>query len=127
MLLHRHNLCLTLMGLGMRSFGLKTRSTITKGKSVKLAVEVVSTNWQDDYLMKAGEYEKLGIVEYWIIDYLGLGGKRFIGSPKQPTLSIYQMVDSEYEVKIFRGSDKIESSIFSELNLTAEQIFNRGR
>ena len=115
------------MGLGMRSFGLKTRSTITKGKSVKLAVEVVSTNWQDDYLMKAGEYEKLGIVEYWIIDYLGLGGKRFIGSPKQPTLSIYQMVDSEYEVKIFRGSDKIESSIFSELNLTAEQIFNRGR
>jgi hypothetical protein len=28
----------------------------------------VSTNWRDDYLMKLGEYEKLGIAEYWIVD-----------------------------------------------------------
>jgi Uma2 family endonuclease len=36
------------------------------------------------------------------------------------------MVDGEYEVKTFRGSDRIESSIFPELNLTAEQIFAAG-
>jgi len=103
------------------------RSTISKGETVKLAVEVVSTNWQDDYAMKAGEYEKLGIMEYWIVDYLGLGGRRFIGSPKKPTISVYQMVDGEYEVKTFRGTERIESSIFPELNLTAEQIFAAGR
>ena len=40
----------------------KKRSTITQGKTVKLAIEVVSTNWQDDYLMKLGEYEKLGLL-----------------------------------------------------------------
>jgi len=62
------------------------RSTITQGTSIKLAIEVVSTNWQDDYLMKLGEYEKLGINEYWIVDYLGLGGRRYIGDPKQPTI-----------------------------------------
>jgi Uma2 family endonuclease len=104
----------------------KKRSTITNGETVKLAVEVVSTNWQHDYLMKLFEYENLGIYEYWIVDYLGLGGRRFIGSPKQPTIFVYVMVDGEYEVKTFRGSDRIESSIFPELNLTAEQIFAAG-
>ncbi len=105
----------------------KKRSTITKGETVKLAVEVVSTNWQNDYAMKVVEYENLGIAEYWIVDYLGLGGRRFIGNPKQPTISVYQMVDGEYEVKMFRGSDKIESSIFPDLNLTVAQIFEAGK
>ncbi|MEM9539144.1 MAG: Uma2 family endonuclease [Cyanobacteria bacterium P01_E01_bin.42] len=99
------------------------RSTITRGETVKLAIEVVSSNWQDDYVTKVLEYEKLGIVEYWIVDYLGLGGRRYIGNPKQPTISIYQMMEGEYDLKLFRGSDRLESSIFPDLNLTAEQIF----
>ncbi|MDY6805746.1 MAG: Uma2 family endonuclease [Cyanobacteriota bacterium] len=104
----------------------KKRSTITKGETVKLAIEVVSTNWRDDYAMKVVEYETLGIAEYWIVDYLGLGGRRFLGNPKQPSIFVYQMVDGEYEVKMFRGSERIESSIFPELNLTAQQIFEAG-
>lgn len=99
-------------------------STITQGSSIALAVEVVSTNWRDDYAHKMADYEALGIPEYWIIDYLGLGGNRYIGSPKQPTLSIYNLVDEEYQIKLFRGNIKIESKVFPELNLTAEQIFN---
>ena len=104
----------------------RKRSTITNGETVKLAVEVVSTNWQDDYAMKVVESENMGIAEYWIVDYLGLGGRRFIGKPKRPTISVYKMVEGEYEVKMFRGSDRIESSIFPELNLTAEQVFDAG-
>lgn len=99
-------------------------STITQGSSIALAVEVVSTNWRDDYAHKMADYEALGIPEYWIIDYLGLGGNRYIGSPKQPTLSIYSLVDGEYQIKLFHGNTKIESNVFLELNLTAEQIFN---
>lgn len=98
-------------------------STIIQGSSISLAIEVVSTNWRDDYAHKMTDYEALGIPEYWIIDYLGLGGNRYIGSPKQPTLSIYSLVDEEYQVKLFRGNTKIESQVFPELNLTAEQIF----
>lgn len=105
----------------------KKRSLITKGESARLVIEVVSTNWQDDYLMKLGEYEKMGIPEYWIIDYLGLGGRRYIGNPKQPTISVYQMVDGEYIVSQFTDSDRIQSTIFPELNLTAEQIFQIGQ
>lgn len=105
----------------------KNRSTITQGKTVKLAIEVVSTNWQDDYLIKLGEYEKIGVEEYWIIDYLGLGGRRYIGTPKQPTISIYNLVDEEYTVNLFQGQDVIKSSLLPELSLTAEQIFEVGQ
>jgi Uma2 family endonuclease len=96
------------------------------GESVALAIEVVSTNWQDDYMRKIAEYEKIGIPEYWIVDYLGLGGRRFIGNPKQPTFSLYQLVDGEYELTQFRGDDRIESGAFPELNLTAQQVFEAG-
>jgi Uma2 family endonuclease len=101
-------------------------STIEMGSSVILIVEIVSTNWRDDYLTKAANYEAMGIPEYWIVDYLGLGGRRFIGNPKQPTISVYQLVDGEYQINQFRGSQRIESMAFPELNLTAEQIFKAG-
>lgn len=104
----------------------KKRSTITKGESVRVVVEVVSTNWRDDYGHKFIDYEALGIPEYWIVDYLGLGGKRYIGSPKEPTFLVYQLVDGEYQVQQFRGSDRIISAAFPELTLTAEQVFTVG-
>jgi Uma2 family endonuclease len=104
----------------------KKESVITMGSSIRLAVEVVSTNWRDDYGYKLIDYEAMGIPEYWIVDYLGLGGRKFIGNPKHPTLSVYELVDGEYEVKQFRDSACIESSAFPELRLTARQIFQAG-
>jgi Uma2 family endonuclease len=101
-------------------------SIITMGSSVRLAVEVVSTNWQDDYHFKFADYEKLGIPEYWVVDYAALGGRRFVGNPKQPTLSVYQLVDGEYQISQFRGDDRVESLAFPELKLTASQIFRAG-
>ena len=98
-------------------------STITQGSSIPLVVEVVSTNWRDDYFVKFTDYEEIGIPEYWIADYLGLGGKRFIGDCKQPTLSVCQLIDGEYQVKKFREKDRIESLVFPELDLTVEQVF----
>lgn len=102
-------------------------SIITMGSSVRLIVEVVSTNWRDDYGYKLVDCEALGISEYWIADYLGLGGRRYIGNPKQPTFSVYQLVDGEYQVSQFRGSDRVVSPTFGQLNLTAKQIFSAGR
>jgi Uma2 family endonuclease len=104
----------------------KKESIITMGSSVRLVVEVVSTNWRDDYFTKARDYEEMGISEYWIVDYLGLGGRQFIGNPKQPTFTVCQLVDGEYQVKQFRGVDRVESLAFSELNLTAEKVFCAG-
>lgn len=101
-------------------------SIITLGTSVRLVVEVVSTNWQDDYLTKLRDYEALGIAEYWVVDYLGLGGRLHIGYPKQPTFSVYTLVDGEYEVQRFRAGDRIISPTFSALTLSTEDVFAAG-
>lgn len=101
----------------------ETSSVIEQGASVKLIVEVVSTNWRDDYHVKFAAYEALGIGEYWIVDYAALGGRRFIGNPKQPTISVYTLVEGEYQLQQFKESDPIHSVIFPDLVLTAEQVF----
>ena len=118
---------LLLNGLSLDSEPLWNKfSTVTQGASIPLIVEVVSTNWQNDYLLKVGDYELMGIPEYWIVDYLGFGSRRFIGNPKQPTISVYQLVDGEYEITQFRGDDRIQSAAFPELKLTAKQVFQAG-
>jgi Uma2 family endonuclease len=98
-------------------------STIIFGQSIQLVIEVVSSNWSDDYALKLDVYETMGIGEYWIVDYLGLGGRKFIGYPKQPTLSIYNFNQGEYKQIQFRDDRLIQSASFPELKLTAEKIF----
>ncbi|AHJ28302.1 Uma2 family endonuclease [Nodularia spumigena CS-584] len=104
----------------------KKQSTVTQGASVPLVIEVVSSNWRDDYYKKLADYEEMGIPEYWVVDYLALGGRKFIGNPKHPTISVYQLIDGEYQVSQFRESDRIQSPAFPELNLTPNQIFQVG-
>jgi Uma2 family endonuclease len=99
-------------------------SILAQKESIPLVIEVVSTNWRDDYYKKFADYEEMGIKEYWIVDYAALGSKVLIGDPKQPTLTIYSLnSEGEYQGKQFRGNDRIESPTFPELNLTAQQIF----
>jgi Uma2 family endonuclease len=105
----------------------ESESIIEKAQSVKLIIEVVSSNWRDDYFKKRADYEEMGIREYWIVDYAALGGRNFIGNPKEPTLSVYQLIDEEYQMSQFKGNNKIVSPTFPQLNLTAEQIFRVGR
>ncbi len=99
-------------------------STVTQPESVPLVVEVVSTNWRDDYHKKFADYEEMGIPEFWIADYKGLGGKKFIGDPKQPTFLVCQLVGDEYVITKFTGNDLIISPAFPQLNLTAQQVFD---
>ena len=100
----------------------RKQSTVCQSATMPLVVEVVSTNWHDDYALKLDEYSDIGILEYWIVDYLGLGGKQFIGNPKQPTFTVCQLEAGEYK-RIALKSGKIPSKAFPDLNLTVEQIF----
>ncbi|MEH2235964.1 Uma2 family endonuclease [Nostoc sp.] len=130
----------------------KKESTVSQAASIPLVIEVVSqcvarvhrveatdepvrvsTNWRDDYYKKLADYvreasrrEAIGIPEYWIIDYAAYGARKFIGNPKLPTISIYLLIDGEYQVTQFKGDTHIVSPTFPELNLTAEQIFQAG-
>ena len=87
-----------------------------------LAIEVVSTNWRDDYRIKLNEYETLGILEYWIVDYAGLGGVQYIGSPKQPTVTVNRLIDGEYQAQRYQGEATIISPTFPQLELAIAQI-----
>ena len=98
-------------------------STLINGQSIKLVVEVVSSNWSDDYALKLDGYETMGIEEYWIVDYLGLGGRKFIGYPKQPTFTVYTLDNEEYKSTQFKEKQIIKSTTFPDLELTAAQIF----
>lgn len=91
----------------------------------ELVVEVVSTNWEDDYIDKLEEYQLLGVKEYWIIDYLAVASRTYLGNPKQPTIFVYNLDENNnYQVKSYQDDTPIVSSIFPELKLTAQQVFN---
>jgi Uma2 family endonuclease len=98
------------------------KSTICRGQSARLVVEIASGNWKDDYLTKLAGYESMGIAEYWIVDYMAFGAIRYIGEPKQPTLSVYYLQDGEYRVRQFRGRDRVESQVFPNLQMEAIAI-----
>ena len=99
-------------------------SVVQNGSTIPLVIEVVSTNWRDDYGHKFVEYEAMGIAEYWIVDYRALGAVRYIGKPKQPTVTICKLVEGEYQMEKFVRGDRLKSSVFPELELTTEEIFS---
>lgn len=73
----------------------------------------------------------MGITEYWIVDYLAIGSREYLGNPKEPAVFVYILnEEGVYQQTRFQGSDsltetlreRIMSATFPELNLTVEQI-----
>lgn len=89
---------------------------------IQLAVEVTSTNQEDDYVDKLDEYQRLGIPEYWIVDYLAIASRAYLGNPKLLTIFVYQLIDGKYQEQKFTGNDRIISSTFPELIVTVKQV-----
>lgn len=98
---------------------------ILQGISVKLVVEVVSTNWETDYAREVEEYALLGIPEYWIFDYRGLGGRAFIGKPKQPTFTVCQLIGESYQQEQFWLGELIASPLLPHLSLRLDDVMPR--
>lgn len=77
-----------------------------------LVVEVVSESTKTaDYRTKRSEYAVLLIPEYWIVD------------PLEETVTVCTLVEGFYDATQFRGSERIASPTFPELNLRAAQVF----
>ncbi|MEG4067991.1 Uma2 family endonuclease [Microcoleus sp. Pol11C2] len=73
---------------------------------IQLAVEVLSTNWEDDCVDKLDEYERLSIAEYWIIDYLAMGKREFLGNQKIPTVFVFSLnAEGKYQRTQFRENE----------------------
>lgn len=95
---------------------------ITLGSSIKLIAEIVSTNWETDYARKLEEYALLGVPEYWIVDYRGLGGTAFIGKPKQPTFTVCQLIGDEYQRQQYHLGEAIYSPLLPSISLHLDDI-----
>lgn len=95
---------------------------ITSGAAIRMVVEVVSTNWQDDYARKVEEYALLKVPEYWIIDFAGLGGTAFIGRPKQPTFTVCKLIGYEYSSQQYRLGEVISSQVLPQLDLMLDGV-----
>jgi Uma2 family endonuclease len=92
---------------------------------IQLAIEVTSTNWTDDCIDKFDEYQRLGISEYWIVDYLAIASREFLGNPKISTVFVNLLDENgKYQTTKFTGEDRIISQTFPELELTAAEILN---
>lgn len=82
----------------------------------QLIAEVVSPgklNEVRDEQRKRAQYEARGIPEYWLLE------------PHRQSIRVLGLQVNRYvEVGVFRGRERIQSSIFSSLNLTAEQMLN---
>lgn len=99
----------------------QSRSLITpEMPAPALVVEVVSPgkpgsdNYNRDYIDKRQEYAKRGIPEFWLID------------PTRAVVLVLSLVGSTYKAAEFRGGDRILSTQFKQLNLTAQQILSAG-
>jgi Uma2 family endonuclease len=82
-----------------------------------LVVEVVSPGelqHDRDYIAKRAQYQDRGITEYWIVD------------PETQTLSVLELIGTQYEVRKFQGHDPVVSPTFADLQLTAAQILSAG-
>ncbi|QSJ21080.1 Uma2 family endonuclease [Nostoc sp. UHCC 0702] len=70
------------------------------------------------------EYQRLGISEYWIVDYLAVGSRNYLGNPKLPTVFVYLLDENGvYQSTAYRGTDSIVSRTFPELSVRVNQIF----
>lgn len=78
-----------------------------------LVVEVVSESTQaDDYRSKRSEYGLLEIPEYWIVD------------ANAAKVTICNLEHQFYDSTEFRAEQRLVSSTFPELKLTATQVFS---
>lgn len=85
-----------------------------------LVVEVVSPgepgseNHDRDYIQKPQEYAARGIPEYWLVD------------PIREVILLHLLTNGKYQIKMFRGNERIESPAFKLLQLTAEKTLEAG-
>ena len=92
---------------------------------IQVLIEIVSYDWEEDYIDKFEEYQCFGIPEYWIVDYKAIASREFLGNPKIPTIFVNLLdKNGKYQTSKFTGEAIVKSKTFPALGLTAAQILN---
>jgi Uma2 family endonuclease len=114
-------LVLTEAGLAALLTQSQSRSLISLDMPApSLVIEIVSpgepgsANYNRDYVEKPREYAQRGISEFWQVD------------PDRSVVFVLSLVSGRYKAAAFRGRDRLGSTQFPQLDLTAQQILNAG-
>ena len=79
-----------------------------------LVAEVVSPSTQtEDYRKKHSEYSVLEILEYWIVD------------PLLEQVTVCKLNEGRYDDVVFKGDEVIESTLFTQLKWTVDQLLSK--
>ena len=71
-----------------------------------------SSNYKRDYIWKRQQYEAWGIPEYWIVDR------------HRAKVTVLVLVDERYQESVYAEQDRITSTIFPALTVTAQDCLN---
>ncbi|GAA6622649.1 Uma2 family endonuclease [Scytonema sp. NUACC26] len=125
-----------LIAINRDSWNQQTQSEAVLREPPSVVIEIVSTNWEDDYRNKPLWYAAFGVNEFWLVDPLFTVArypKRKNPKIQEPTISIGELVPSrsilverEYKFESFTGKDRVKSKFFPNLDLTVEQIIAFG-
>lgn len=125
-----------LIAINRDSWNRQTQPEAVLREPPSVVIEIVSTNWEEDYRNKPLWYSAFGVNEFWIVDPLFTVArypKRKNPKIHEPTISIGQLVPSrsilverEYEFESFTGIDRVKSQFFPELDITVEQVIAFG-
>lgn len=125
-----------LIAIERESWNRQTQSQAVLREPPNVVIEIVSTNWEEDYRNKPLWYAAFGVSEFWIIDplfHIEHYPNRKNPKVNKPTISVGQLVPSqsilveqEYDFKVFTGSDRIKSKFVPDLELTVEKVIAFG-
>ncbi|MEL7035256.1 MAG: hypothetical protein AAFO04_06510 [Cyanobacteria bacterium J06592_8] len=93
----------------------------------------------DEFILQYGDRDRYELIDGELIDMeptgtheqvaafigrkLNVEIDRQIGKPKQPTVTICRLVGDEYQKQLLQNNNRLISSIFPELQLTAGKLF----
>jgi Uma2 family endonuclease len=87
-----------------------------------LIVEIASSNWSTDLVDKQEEYEALGVLEYWIVDYRGQIPAKYCQRGKGQKVIRLRLENGVYQKAEYIEGEIVPCKIFPDLKLTVEQI-----
>lgn len=84
-----------------------------------MVVEIVNpyksagdANYRRDYVDKRKQFEQRKIPEYWIVD------------PTAQQMSVLVLTEGNYQASVFKGNQRIESSVFPKLSVTTIAVLS---
>jgi Uma2 family endonuclease len=87
-----------------------------------MIVEIASGNWSNDLIDKQEEFEALGVLEYWIVDYKGQIPAKYCQRGKCKKVIVLTLENKVYQKAEYIEGEVIPCITFPNLKITVDQV-----